>query len=162
MNSYHVQLETFTERRTTSWETRPHTRGSMVDGPENGPVPGAWDIGVSPPAPFADNRINMTMPHSESVRQCSECYGTGNTQCSRCHGRGSVSCSWCNGRGYTSTYDSATGESRDERCHHCHNGRERCHTCNGGGMVTCDTCDGCGRVVLYLLVSLTWLSAARG
>ena len=39
-----------------------------IDGPENGPAPLPWDIVVSPPEMFKDNKYYREVPHTASVK----------------------------------------------------------------------------------------------
>ena len=45
--AFHYELQTFTEKRETSWTYAPH-KGGEVDGPGRGPAPLPWDIEERP------------------------------------------------------------------------------------------------------------------
>ena len=42
--------------------------GLPIDGPENGPAPLPWDIVISPPEMFQDNKFYKEVPHTASVK----------------------------------------------------------------------------------------------
>jgi len=42
--------------------------GLPIDGPENGPAPLPWDIVISPPEMFKDNKCYREVPHTASVK----------------------------------------------------------------------------------------------
>ncbi len=65
--------------------------GQLIDGPQNGPAPGPWDIAAQPNQLFQDHEKHFEVPHTASVKMCHNCVGAGMTQCWRCRGRGRVS-----------------------------------------------------------------------
>lgn len=84
------ELQTFTEKRETSWAFTPYGGGD-VDGPSNGPAPLPWDVEAHPAHMFHDEVKVVQVPHTASVKECHRCKGTGSLQCSECHGKGWVS-----------------------------------------------------------------------
>ena len=77
----------------THTHTHTHIRhsGQLIDGPQNGPAPGPWDIAAQPNQLFQDHEKHFEVPHTASVKMCHNCAGGGMTQCWRCRGRGRVS-----------------------------------------------------------------------
>lgn len=94
---FRYQLETLFEARSTAWEEEPFT-GHSVDGPENGPLFDKWELQVEPTRFLGESK--QRMPHTESLRQCSQCLGRGDVVCRRCEGRGRLRCSACHGTGF--------------------------------------------------------------
>ena len=41
--------------------------GQVIDGPMNGRAPGAWEMQVEQPAPFAPTTLYQEIPHTASV-----------------------------------------------------------------------------------------------
>ena len=68
-----------------------HPPGQMIDGPQNGPAPGPWDIAVQPTQLFQNSQNHFEVPHTASVKVCHGCTGNGFNRCSKCLGRGKVS-----------------------------------------------------------------------
>ena len=62
-----------------------------IDGPENGQAPSAWDIAVQPSRMFFDHQESYEVPHTASVKTCTNCMGEGMNRCGLCLGRGVVS-----------------------------------------------------------------------
>ena len=60
-------METFGEGRSTSWAFDPYS-GQPIDGPMNGPAPGPWDIQASPPQLFTNQKTEIEVPHTASVK----------------------------------------------------------------------------------------------
>lgn len=60
-------LETFYEERTTIWHQEPYTN-QIIDGPENGTPPRAWDIHVEEPTMFQPKEIHIEVPHTSSIK----------------------------------------------------------------------------------------------
>ena len=61
-----VTLETFSEKRQTSWSYEPYT-GGFVDNMTHGSAPPVWDIvPLYSPKPFRDHVETLVIPHSES------------------------------------------------------------------------------------------------
>lgn len=139
------------EKRRTEWVHRPYD-GGVIDGPNNGIAPQPWDIAVNVPQLFEEDEVKVTVPHTEYVQQCSDCFGRGRVQCKHCHGRGRDECTWCHGRGQERRGDEMV------RCGHCNGeGRVRCTWCHGDGMERCRRCNGNGNIVMYvrLIVNYT-------
>jgi hypothetical protein len=44
--------------------------GGHIDGPENGPAPGPWDIPTQCEELFKDEKKNIEVPHTASVKVC--------------------------------------------------------------------------------------------
>lgn len=44
--------------------------GGYIDGPENGPAPGPWDIPAQCEELFKDEKKNIEVPHTASVKVC--------------------------------------------------------------------------------------------
>ncbi|WAR26710.1 SSUH2-like protein [Mya arenaria] len=95
-SAFHYTLETFGEARSTTWAYDPYT-SQPIDGPQNGPAPGPWDIQAAPPSMFQNQQSHIEVPHTASVK---------------------VRCTSCAGRGHTMVY--RNGEQEHERCHWCH------------------------------------------
>jgi len=49
--AFHYELQTFIEKRETSWTYAPH-KGGDVDSPARGPAPLPWDIEENPSQMF--------------------------------------------------------------------------------------------------------------
>ncbi|XP_016102911.1 protein SSUH2 homolog [Sinocyclocheilus grahami] len=100
LNTYRYRLETFTESRTTEWDSEPYN-GQVVDG--FGVAPAPWSIPVPIPSLFQDCEKAVRVPHTSTVKtRCSYCGGTGRTgynRCSPCHGSGMTRCHSCGGVG---------------------------------------------------------------
>ena len=65
--------------------------GQLIDGPQNGPAPGPWDIAAQPTQLFQNSQKHFEVPHTASVKVCHGCMGNGFNRCWRCLGRGRVS-----------------------------------------------------------------------
>jgi hypothetical protein len=87
MQKYEIQ--TFTEKRETSWAFIPHG-GGEIDGPRSGPAPRPWDIIVEPTDFFRSEVKVLQVPHTSSVKTCHRCRGAGSLLCQECHGKGWV------------------------------------------------------------------------
>lgn len=167
--AHRVTFQSSTETRSVVPAHVPYV-GGVVDGPENGEVPGAWSIAVERPPPFIDHDARYEMPHSASVAQCFGCAGRTEVSCSACRGDGRVTCSGCSGMGSntqtrsTTTTDSegqttTTSETYSETCMFCSgSGRVTCSGCAGRGCVTCPTCAGAGRLRHYQRLDVAWLN----
>ncbi|XP_052394401.1 protein SSUH2 homolog isoform X2 [Carassius gibelio] len=112
---YRYRLETFTESRSSAWESEPHT-GQCVDGPQNGVSPPPWNVQVSYPPKFTNAVQKVRVPHSSFIKPCHRCHGNGKVRCTHCRGQGLTRCMFCHG----------SGHSRNRRCTTCHGrGRKR-------------------------------------
>ena len=83
------ELQTFTEKRETSWAFTPYGGGD-IDGPGSGTAPLPWEVSAQPAHHFHDEVKVVQVPHTASVKECHRCKGTGSLQCSECHGKGWV------------------------------------------------------------------------
>ncbi len=166
--AFDVIFSSFTESRRVEQTHEPHEGGS-VDGPENGPAPGPWDIRAQmPPAFTPEHRVAIRVPHTEHVLSCHRCGGDGRVTCSNCGGSGRVNCSSCGGDGRVSrtrtvTEHNAQGqpttrtEHYTESCSSCgSSGRVTCTNCGGDGQVTCGTCKGRRMLRHFALLHVRW------
>ncbi|XP_064160489.1 ssu-2 homolog, tandem duplicate 2 [Anguilla rostrata] len=145
-NTYRYRLETFTESRSTKWASEPYT-GQIVDG-YMGVPPGPWDIAVSFPTLFQDNKKEVRVPHTSSVKGCHSCMSLGRNPCRKCVTSGMMQCWVCNGSGRRFS---------DDRCSHCNGlGRVRCTSCAGVGSSTCGTCQGKGQLLCFIKLVVKW------
>ncbi|XP_013384139.1 protein SSUH2 homolog [Lingula anatina] len=153
-SAFHYTLETFTEKRQTSWAYEPYI-GQPIDGPHNGPAPGPWDIQVQPPTKFKTQHSHVEVPHTASVKPCHDCIGNGRVRCHHCHGCGHSRCHHCHGHGTVERYED--GHHHHHTCHVCHgSGNARCHVCHGHGQVPCRTCDAKGNLKCFIRLTITW------
>ncbi|XP_021369882.1 protein SSUH2 homolog isoform X1 [Mizuhopecten yessoensis] len=153
-SAFHYTLETFGEGRQTAWAYEPYT-GQVIDGPMNGVAPGPWDMPAQASALFQNQKVEVEVPHTASVKPCHTCFSSGYIRCHRCLGRGRVRCTWCHGSGHRSVH--RNGEHHRERCTWCHgNGRRRCDTCCGCGSVTCTSCQGYRQLKCYIKLTIMW------
>ncbi len=124
-NAFQYTLETFSEKRETKRKYHAY-RGGAIDGLMNGPIPYKWDIKVNSPQSFSRKiKIKLVMPHSEEVKTCHCCLGSGKQTCSACGGSGG---------NFVTTYNSRT-EKHDRKY-------QNCSFCWGSGRQTCSTCSG--------------------
>jgi hypothetical protein len=87
-NAFQYTLETFSEKRETKRKYRAY-KGGAIDGLMNGPISYKWDIKVNSPQSFSRKiKIKLVMPHSEEVKTCHRCHGSGKVSCSSCGGSG--------------------------------------------------------------------------
>lgn len=84
--AFHYELQTFLEKRETSWTYAPH-KGGDVDGPCRGPAPLPWDIEEIPSQMFKDEVRVVTVPRTGVVKACHKCRGTGGMTCRDCSGK---------------------------------------------------------------------------
>ncbi|XP_069175879.1 protein SSUH2 homolog isoform X1 [Procambarus clarkii] len=154
-SAFHYELQTFTEKRETSWAFTPYGGGD-VDGPSNGAAPLPWDVEAQPAHLFHDEVKVVQVPHTASVKECHRCKGTGSLQCSECHGKGWTRCLSCHGDGW---YTDSSGYK--ERCFYCQSsthghGRQDCLKCNAKGRVACPPCDSYGQIRCFIRLTITW------
>jgi hypothetical protein len=124
-NAFQYTLETFSENRETKWKYYGYRCGE-IDGEENGPIPFKWDVKVNTPESFARKiKIKLVMPHSEEVKTCHWCHGSGKQRCFSCSGSGGS---------YVTTYNSNIN-SHDSNY-------QSCVSCGGSGRQTCSACSG--------------------
>ncbi|CAH1783313.1 unnamed protein product [Owenia fusiformis] len=153
-SAFHYTLETFGEKRVTTWAQEPYN-GQPIDGPQNGPAPGPWDLQVMASKNFQNSKSDIEVPHTASVKPCHTCVGNCRVRCNHCHGRGNNRCTWCHGNGHNRVYED--GRHHNKPCHHCNrSGQQRCNWCHGHGQVKCKTCDGKGNLKCYIKLTVTW------
>ena len=136
--AYHYELQTFTEKRETSWTYAPH-KGGEVDSPARGPAPLPWEVPEEPGQAFRDEVRLVTVPRTTVVKACHKCRGTGGMTCRECGGKGWVRCLHCHGEVYLHGDD----HHRD-RCYYCQHGKfghgqQDCTKCQAKGKVNCAT-----------------------
>lgn len=61
-----------------------------IDGPENGQPPAPWNIPLEPNRMFDDHQKCAEVPHTDYVKHCHDCSGSGANCCTRCNGTGKV------------------------------------------------------------------------
>jgi len=154
-SAFHYEMQTFTEKRETSWAFMPHS-GGEIDGPRYGTAPRPWDIVAEPTDIFRNEIKVLQVPHTASVKQCHRCRGAGSLLCQECHGKGWTRCLSCHGDGWGS--DSAGNK---ERCFFCQSsthgrGRQDCLKCNAKGRVACPPCDSYGQIRCYISLTISW------
>jgi len=154
-SAFHYHLESWGETRTTAYVTVPY-RGGYIDGPQNGPAPGPWDIIVPIPSEFfKKDKTTLPVPHTETVMPCHNCHGAGQVRCWSCHGKGNDECFTCNGRGRK---PDPFKENEYEDCFACNGrGRKDCISCHGCGMRDCMTCMGAGQIKSYVNLKVKWI-----
>jgi len=169
-SSFHYTLETFTERRETSWVVVPYDGVSYFTGPHNGPPPSAWNVQVSPAQDFAKQDVRVEIPNTSSIRICHKCSGMGRKTCSSCGRVGSSVCFNCAGSGrHQHHHVHHDTDSHGNRYRHVdHNssvcmscmgsGRSRCLNCSGTGTVNCSTCNTLGKLRYYIQLHVLWES----
>uniref|UniRef100_A0A8D0GB38 Protein SSUH2 homolog n=1 Tax=Sphenodon punctatus TaxID=8508 RepID=A0A8D0GB38_SPHPU len=146
-NTYRYRLETFTESRSSVWKTTPF-KGGVVDSYLQGPAPSPWSMQVDIPEMFKDHNTCVPVPHTSSVKGCSDCVRLGKIACRQCHGSGRRCCSLCQGSGRRFV---------DDQCTHCHgSGNTHCTHCFGRGTQDCQTCKGAGDLLYYIELQVTW------
>ncbi|KAK7137277.1 hypothetical protein R3I93_017379 [Phoxinus phoxinus] len=147
LNTYRYRLETFTESRTTEWDSEPYN-GQVVDG--FGVAPGPWSIPVPIPSLFKDCEKAVRVPHTSTVKGCHSCLNLGRSACGRCVNSGRTRCGSCSGTGWTQSSDR-------QRCMMCRgSGMIKCHSCGGVGSITCKTCKGQGKLLCFIKLKVTW------
>ena len=98
------------EEEGQSGHSLTHPPGQLIDGPQNGPAPGPWDIAAQPSQLFQNSQKHFEVPHTASVKVCHGCMGNGFNRCWKCLGRGRVS-HVISGRGRVSHVISGWGQS---------------------------------------------------
>lgn len=113
-------LETYCEARKTKRKEVPY-HNEPVDGPFNGPPPQPWAIPCAPKATFVNEVVKMPVPHTEEVRTCGRCMGSGSITCGRCNGCGRDRCAGCGGDGRVTRMEVVDGHHRSttHMCHRC-------------------------------------------
>lgn len=153
--SYHYFLETFTEERASKWDHEPF-RGQFVDGSQNGPAPGPWEIPATFKEFFKNETQHHEVPHTAFVRPCFGCEAKGKVKCDQCNGSGSVTCSSCCGSG--STTETHNGESCTVSCSWCSGGTVTCSKCCGSGKVRCPACQGECNLKWFIKLIINWVN----
>nr|XP_034329306.1 protein SSUH2 homolog [Crassostrea gigas] len=153
-HSYHYFLETFTEERTSKWDHEPF-RGQFVDGPQNGPAPGPWEIPATFKEIFKNEIQHHEVPHTAFVKPCFRCKTKGKIDCYRCNGSGRVNCSSCNESGSRTV--TRNGKSCRESCH-CSGGKVSCLYCRGNGKVRCPACKGECKLKWFIKLIISWVN----
>ncbi|KAM6975876.1 protein SSUH2 homolog [Tautogolabrus adspersus] len=148
-NTYRYRLETFTESRSTKWKHVIY-HGQTVDAFTQ-PSPGPWDVPAKSPNFFVDDKQEMKVPYTSSLKSCHACAGMGIKRCTHCVGAGNVSslfCSFCHGSGV---------QFGDDRCTSCSGrGRKHCTWCHGKGSEKCITCHGNRQLLVYINLTVKW------
>ncbi|CAG0919517.1 unnamed protein product [Notodromas monacha] len=154
-SAFHYELQTFTEKRETSWAFTPYGGGN-IDSSEFGDPPTPWDITVEPELLFHNEVKVMEVPHTATVKHCHRCHGAGSLLCHQCHGKGWTPCLTCHGDGWRTD-----SHGRRDLCFYCHSsthghGKQDCLKCNARGCVACPTCDGYGQIRCFIRLTITW------
>ncbi|CAL1612966.1 unnamed protein product [Knipowitschia caucasica] len=144
-NTYRYRLETYTESRSTEWAQKPH-EGEAADFYTQ-PAPRPWEVVATPPSNFTNQKQEIRVPFTASVKDCSECRASGTKPCETCKGDGKKNCWVCSGAG-----------TRDgQNCSRCNGtGSERCDSCDGRGTSDCDVCKGKRRMLAYIKLTVEW------
>lgn len=96
--AYHYEVETFYEKKQLNEAFEPHYPDDPVDGPDKGTPINPKTILVNPTKPFDAEERHLKIPHTDVVRVCYNCKGSGNTGCKACWGFGKTTCTNCGGR----------------------------------------------------------------
>lgn len=154
ITALHYKLETFTESRSTKKKKKPY-KGGFVDGPENGPAPGPWQMKCEPKKMFKDDKIKKEVPHTAKVKKCKDCKGKGYETCDECDGWGKEECNHCDGSAVCMIPD-LEGNETEGPCPYCLGGYKMCLECGGDGRCTCDDCDGYGRLKCFIQLKVKY------
>lgn len=155
--AFHYELQTFSEKRETSWTYSPLMKNGYVEtGGYGGGPPLPWEIEEYPNQAFKDEVRLVPVPNTISIKTCHRCRGTGGIVCKECSGKGWSRCIHCHGDGYL-----ADGSGMRERCFYCQHskhghGQLDCAKCHTKGKVNCVTCEGNGQIKCYIQLSITW------
>ena len=84
--AYHYELQTYVEKRETNWTYAPH-KGGSINGPSHGRAPLPWDIVEEPTNMFKDEVRIVSIPHTDVIKACHKCRGTGGMTCRECSGK---------------------------------------------------------------------------
>lgn len=149
-SAYHYVLETHSEGRKAAWTFEPYD-GEPI--PAYSLIPAPWDVVISPPERFTEEKRKVPILETRTVKTCHKCNGHGRCRCSHCHGSRKTSCSSCGGSGRKSMGSS----SSSDRCLFCHgSGRRTCTWCHGTGKRTCPLCNGKMLLVHFILLQVQW------
>lgn len=133
----HYSLISWTETRSTAWDSEPYA-GDHVDWcPPNQTPPGPWEVPVHVPAVFTELERSVRVPRTESVKLCYKCQGIGRRPCWSCSGAAVSKCTLCNG----------LGRERRNRRNSSHHNFISCNACNGTGSQACFSCRGAGNIL---------------
>ncbi|VDH96103.1 Hypothetical predicted protein [Mytilus galloprovincialis] len=147
-NAFHYELDTYTEARSTEWTFVPYT-GGPLDGPENGPAPGPWDIPAQCKKLFKDEKRESEVPHTATTKPCHNCFAVGFIRCWHCQGRGQNRCTSCSGSGKRM--------DDEEACPFCNGtGKRDCLTCHSKGNVICKICQGHRILKYFIQLTIKW------
>ena len=84
--AYHYELQTYVEKRETNWTYAPH-KGGSINGPSHGRAPLPWEIVEEPTSMFKDEVRIVSIPHTDVIKACHKCRGTGGMTCRECSGK---------------------------------------------------------------------------
>ncbi|XP_042510518.1 protein SSUH2 homolog [Macadamia integrifolia] len=162
-NVYIGTLETFIEEREITKEMEPYL-GGKIDGRENGPELGLWELDLRSEFPllFVQHKETRTnIPHSEAIEKCSDCGGRGEIPCPTCNADSEpgcykkdqmTKCPVCYGRGLLAHKDGS-----DSICVKCNGkGMLPCVTCGSRGLLKCETCRGGGSMHARNIAIVKW------
>ena len=150
-SSYHYHIETFTEKRESSWtfttlSDSSHSMGQMTGNMPMGQPPGPWDIAVQPEKLFKETEQKIEVPFTSNIRPCHSGCFNGRARCPTCEGIGNNNCTSCDGKGLRTQADESTA-----KCDSCNGtGRTKCTVCGGDGRVKCKTCNGTGSLRYFI------------
>ncbi len=88
--AYHYELQTYVEKRETNWTYAPH-KGGSINGPSHGRAPLPWEIVEDPTSMFKDEVRIVSIPHTDVIKACHKCRGTGGMTCRECSGKVRIS-----------------------------------------------------------------------
>lgn len=155
-SSFHCQLKTFIEFRSTANIERPyHSEQLTMRG--HGTIPKAWDMLCPPFNLFVDQVTKYDVPNTAELRTCYDCNGQCKIIDVQCHGSGRIKCISCNGSGRETV--PANSDSQNQNCTSCNgNGHNTCINCQGSGKINCHRCQGSGRLVYQDIMTRTLLT----
>eukprot|EP00250_Pteridium_aquilinum_P006262 c16218_g1_i1 orf=75-1403(+) len=162
-NSYIGTLEMFIEERDVVDDVEPYA-GGVVDGKDNGRVPGTWEVDMKEEFPLlfvSRKEVRTKLPHSEIVEKCQGCSGRGELPCPQCNPNVEpgkyvagkmTTCSQCRGRGLIAHFDGS-----DTICKNCKGeGKLPCAGCSSRGLIKCGTCGGQGALLHRKILVVRW------
>ncbi|KAL5973534.1 hypothetical protein ACLOJK_030185 [Asimina triloba] len=167
-NVYMGTLETFIEEREMIREIAPYL-GGKIDGHDNGPEPGIWELDLRSEFPllFVQHKeTRAKIPHSDTILRCSDCKGRGEIACPTCNAgpepgfykeNQMIQCPLCYGRGLIAHRDGS-----DTFCTNCGGkGKLPCATCGSRGLMKCGKCGGEGSLVTHNVAVVRWRTLLR-
>ncbi|XP_059186335.1 protein SSUH2 homolog [Centropristis striata] len=145
-NTYRYRLETYTESRSTEWAHKPHEGEPADFYTQTAPRP--WEIQAMAPSLFTDQKEEIRVPFTSSIKECHKCHSTGTMPCEECKGNGYEKLCWvCDG----------TGTKENDSCSRCNaTGKDLCTHCDGQGTKMCDTCEGKLQLLTYIKLKVEW------